>query len=214
MEVENQKIGEELYWRFAKFEELLKGNLLKVLYMISPSFLDLTNSGVPMDWYQDAWDSYVEYCNDFDIPIASEDFAEYFPDKPAGILRECEVHEDVRTKNTISHEERVAKLSLGFFVKLIKWENVGNICYAVQRNVKTAYFQDTVFLDIVFPKWTFAIAYEARRNDMLYTDLTKIKDLRNDFAHFRFDIAKLEETKKLLDEYIFLMEKTENTERI
>jgi hypothetical protein len=47
----NEKIGKELYWRFAKFEDLFKDNLLKVLYMISPSFLNLVNDGVPLDFY-------------------------------------------------------------------------------------------------------------------------------------------------------------------
>ena len=37
------------------------------------------------------------------------------------------------------------------------------------------------------------------------TDLKTLQDSRNDFAHFRFDTAKLEETKELLDKYISLM---------
>ena len=142
----NEKIGKELYWRFAKFEGLLKGNLLKVLYMISPSFLDLTNSGVPIDVYDYEWSEYVDWCNERDISPKNDEFNKYYPFKPSGILRECEVHEDVRTKNTISHEERVAKLSLGFFVQLVKWENVINICITTKKN-------EYEFLDILFPKW-------------------------------------------------------------
>jgi len=205
MEESNKKIGEELYWRFAKFEGLLKSNLLKALYMISPSFLDLTNSGVPMDWYEYQLSEYFDFCNDANRTPSLQEFEQDFPYKPMGVLRECEVHEDIRTKNTISHEERVAKLSLGFFVKLIKWENVINICIATKKN-------EYEFLDIVFPKWgVYDFDYYLKDNNA-YTDLTKIQDLRNDFAHFRFDIAKLEEAKKLLDEYIFLMEKAGNTD--
>jgi hypothetical protein len=40
---------------------------------------------------------------------------------------------------------------------------------------------------------------------LLKHDLQTIQLLRNDFCHFRFDILKLKETKKLLDKYISIL---------
>ena len=59
------------------------------------------------------------------------------------------------------------------------------------------------------------------QNDLLHTlhyktilkDLHLLQTLRNDFCHFRFDTSKLEETKTLLDKYIFLMEKPQNIKK-
>jgi hypothetical protein len=103
----------------------------------------------------------------------------------------------------------VNKLNLGFYVQLVKYENILNICIGVSRKIN---FELEDFLDLLFNRhWEYhRLDISIKQEDSLYKDFSEIQSLRNDFCHFIFDIAKLEEARELLDMYIMLLKNDKN----
>ena len=63
---------------------------------------------------------------------------------------------DILIKNDISYAKKVDKLTLGFVVKLTKWENIKIMCDEIQKKqfadnkLSVNWFDKFKFLDILF----------------------------------------------------------------
>ena len=205
---EFEKIGKELYPKFAEFEHRLKNNWNKLLFEINDNFLDSKNilkDNEYWDWF--AYDNQLEWFG-------------YIPDNVAKnpFIVELGLKNEIRQKENISHSERVGRLNLGFYVQLLKFENITTICQAWDDKFKpdNRTWADNILEKYIFPNYeTFNDRFFLMKNYIdienktyyydYYAECFMIQNLRNDFCHFRFDISKLKETKELLDKYISIL---------
>lgn len=206
---DNKIIGAELYWRFAEFETKLKSNWNTLLGKINDNFLDT----IPIsDDLVELWDWFAYY-SELDRYGCVPSNAVKNP-----LIIELGLKEEIRQKQSIPHLERVKKLSLGFYVQLLKFDNIKTIGIAYDEKYKpnNRTYYCNILSKYIFPgyarvdsRFFMLMNYiNTQNNERLhdyYAECSMIQDFRNDFCHFRFNIEKFEEAKTLLDKYIAIL---------
>ncbi|QED23117.1 hypothetical protein [Candidatus Deianiraea vastatrix] len=205
-----ENIGKELYPRFAKFECALKNNWNELLYKINDNFLDSGKISIQEEYWD--WFSYDNQLESFG----------YVPSNAVKnpLIIELGLKNEIRQKETLAHFERVKKLHLGFYVQLMKRDNVITICKAYDEKFKlsTRVWDYDILGKYIFPnyqkiddKFFLYKNYLNKENGEIYYDYyaetSIIQKLRNDFCHFQFNIQDFQTAKELLDKYIVMLTK-------